>query len=71
LLGRVRPAIKAATRGIRGFRAVRLGGKEANDLSPIVSSLDEMGPVREGTLLRGESVETEASACRATSPGWP
>jgi hypothetical protein len=55
LLERVRPAIKAATRGIRGFCAATFGGKETNDIFPVASSPDDMGPAFKRPILEYEN----------------
>jgi len=68
LLGRVRPAIRAATRGIRGLRMATSWGEGTGNLFLIASLLGDVAPAFEGPVLGDEIRDTEASRCRALSP---
>ena len=67
-LGRVRRAIRAATRGIRGLCAATFCGERPDNLFPILSFLDNMAPALEGLVLGDKIRETGALRCRASIP---
>jgi len=66
-LGRVRRAIREATRGIRGLWMATSWGNGTGNSFPIASLLGDRAPTFEGPILGDEICGMGASRCRALS----